>query len=98
MKTKIPSNAKRIPLRPLALGEKTFHHHSLCTIDETPVEDVCEMYEVETEGGVKTYLRVTAEGVALTHQEHKTQPVAPGEYEVTIQQENTDWGARPVQD
>ena len=95
---KIPKNAKHIPLRPLALGEKTGHHHSLCTIDETPVEDVCDMYEVETDTGVKTYLRVTAEGVALTHQEHKTQPVAPGEYEITIQQENSDWGARPVVD
>jgi len=94
----IPKNAKRIPLRPLALGEKTGHHHSLCTLDETSVEDVCEMYEVETETGAKTYLRVTAEGVALTHQEHKTQPVPPGEYEVTIQQENTDWGARQVVD
>ena len=52
---KIPKNAKRIPLRPLALGEKTGHHHSLCTLDETPVEVVCEMYEVETESGVKTY-------------------------------------------
>jgi hypothetical protein len=98
MNTKIPKNAKRIPLRPLALGEATGHHHSLCTIDETPVEDVCEMYEFETENGVKTYLRVTAEGVALTHQEHKTQPIAPGEYEITIQQENSDWGVRPVQD
>jgi len=98
MKTNIPQNAKRIPIRPLALGEKTGHHHSLCTLDETPVEDVCEMYEVEGDGGVKTYLRVTAEGVALTHQEHKTQTIPPGEYEVTIQQENTDWGAQPVQD
>ena len=98
MKTMIPKGAKRIQLRPLALGEKTGHHHSLCTLDEMPVEDKCEMYEVESETGVKTYLRVTAEGVALTHQEHKTQPVAPGEYEITIQQENSDWGAQPVQD
>ena len=98
MKIMIPKEAKRIQLRPLALGEKTGHHHSLCTLDETPVEDVCEMYEVESETGVKTYLRVTAEGVALTHQEHKTQPVAPGEYEIVIQQEANDWGVAPVQD
>jgi hypothetical protein len=90
----IPKEAKRIPIRPLALGEATGHHHSLCTLDETPVEDVCEMYELDG----KTYVRVTAAGVVLTHQEHKSQAVAPGDYEITIQQENSDWGARPVVD
>jgi hypothetical protein len=34
----------------------------------------------------------------LTHQEHKTQPISPGEYEVIIQQENSDWGVRRVVD
>jgi hypothetical protein len=94
----IPANAKRIPLRPLALGEKTGHHHSLSIDGGVALEDACEMYEVKTPEGAKTFLRVTAEGVALTHQEHKTHTVAPGEYEVTIQQENTDWGAAPVRD
>ena len=90
----IPQEAKRVKIRPLALGEKTGHHHSLCTIDETPVEDVCEMYEL----GDKTYVRVTAAGVLLTHQEHKSQSVPVGEYEVTIQQEETDWGTARVID
>lgn len=94
----IPANAKRIALRPLALGEKTGHHHSLCTDGSVALEDACEMYEVETPDGVKTFLRVTADGVALTHQEHKTHAIAPGEYEVTIQREETDWGAAPVRD
>jgi hypothetical protein len=92
--SKIPTNAKRIPMRPLALGEATGHHHSLCTIDETPVDDVCEMYELDG----KTYVRVTAKGVVLTHQEHKSQAVPPGEYEITIQQEQTDWGTQKVVD
>ena len=46
----------------------------------------------------QTFLRVTGDGVSLVHQEHKAHVVAPGEYRVTVQQENTDWGARPVVD
>ena len=94
----IPENAKRIPLRPLALGEKTGHHHSLATDGSVAVEDACEMFEGETREGVKVFLRVKTDGVLLTHQEHKTQPIAPGEYVVTIQREETDWGAAPVRD
>jgi len=46
------------------------------------------------------YVRVLGEPgeVSLVHQEHKAHVVSPGEYSVTIQQENTDWGARPVVD
>lgn len=94
----IPANAKRIPLRPLALGEVTGHHHSLMADPGVALEDAAEMYEVETPGGVKTFLRIGCEGVSLVHQEHKAHVVAPGEYEITIQRENTDWGARPVAD
>jgi hypothetical protein len=98
MISKIPATAKRIPLRPLALGEVTGHHHSLYAEGSTAVEDLAEMFEVETRDGVKHYLRVTGEGVSLQHQEHKTHLVPPGEYEITIQQECSDWGARQVQD
>lgn len=94
----IPSNAKRIPLRPLALGEVTGHHHSLYASDGVVLDDVAEMYEVETDAGIKTFLRITADGVSLGHQEHKPTPVDPGEYEVTIQQEHTDWGVQRVID
>lgn len=94
----IPENAKRIPLRPLALGEKTGHHHSLYSSTSTAIEDLAEMYEVESAEGKTHYLRVTGEGVSLQHQEHKTQSVAPGDYKVTIQQEETDWGSRAVLD
>ncbi len=98
MKNEIPKNAKRIPLRPVALGEVTGHHHSfISNMAEVDVADLIEMYE-GNDG--KTYVRVLgAEGaVSLVHQEHKAHVVAPGEYSVTIQHEETDWGARPIAD
>lgn len=93
----IPKNAKRIPLRPLALGEKTGHHHSL-VMECGDVNEAAEMWEVELETGNKHYLRITAEGVSLQHQEHKSQPIAPGDYAIHIQQEVTDWGTASVVD
>lgn len=96
--TMIPKNARRIPLRPLALGEKTLHHHSLYAEAGICLEEAAEMYEVQDESGIKTYLRITSDGVSLQHQEHKTQYLPPGEYEVTIQQEVTDWGRAAVVD
>lgn len=97
---KIPKNAKRIALRPLALGEKTGHHHSLAVLDETRnLDELAEMYTVEEDEKIKTYLRVIEdEAVVLTHQEHKTQAVPAGEYEVVIQTEVTEWGTAAVQD
>jgi hypothetical protein len=95
----IPGNAKRIQLRPLALGEVSGHHHSLCSADSSvALDNVAEMYELKNDNGVTTYLRITGDCVALTHQEHKAHLVAPGEYKVVLQQENTDWGAAPVRD
>jgi hypothetical protein len=98
MSTKIPTTAKRVSLRPVALGEVTGHHHSfMSNVAEVDAADLVEMYEGE-DG--KTYVRVLGEegNVSLVHQEHKAHVVAPGEYSVTIQQENTDWGSRPVAD
>ena len=95
----IPKAAKRIPLRPLALGEVTGHHHSLCTTNGAVLDDVAKMYELTNDQGIaETFLRVTGDCVALTHQEHKAHLVAPGEYRVVIQQEQTDWGKAPVRD
>lgn len=96
--TTIPADAKRIPLRPLAFGEKTGHHHSLYSDGGVAVEEAAEMFELHTEDGVKHFLRVTGDSVSLVHQEHKAHKVPPGEYEVTIQQECTDWGSRAVLD
>jgi hypothetical protein len=98
MKTTIPETAKRVPLRPVALGEVTGHHHSfMSNVAEVDVADLVEMYEGE-DG--KIYVRVLGEegNVSLVHQEHKAHMVTPGDYSVTIQQENTDWGSRPVAD
>jgi hypothetical protein len=95
----IPKNAKLIPLRPLALGEVSGHHHSLCALDDNvDLDDVAQMYEVADEQGTRTYLRVTGDCVALTHQEHKAHTIPPGDYCVLVQQENTDWGAAQVRD
>jgi hypothetical protein len=95
---KIPANAKRIPVRPIALGERTGHHHSLMTASGAGLEDAVEMYEVETPDGVKTYMRITDEGVSLVHQQHKAQPVEKTDYVYVPQVENTDWGTRQVAD
>lgn len=98
-KTAIPTEARQIALRPLALGEKTGHHHSLVLLDATQegLGEKVQMYEMEREGK-RVFLRVTGQGVALAHQEHKPHAVEPGEYEVTIQTEVTDWGVAAVQD
>ena len=98
MPAPIPAGAKRIPVRPVALGERTGHHHSLMTSGATAVEDAVEMYEVETPEGVKTFMRITAEGVSLVHQQHKAQHVQPAEYVYVPQVENSDWGTRQVAD
>jgi hypothetical protein len=97
MKTAIPKTAKRVPLRPVALGEVTGHHHSFMSNVADDVAELVEMYEGE-DG--QTYVRVLGEPgeVSLVHQEHKAHIVPPGDYAVTIQQECTDWGAKPVID
>jgi hypothetical protein len=97
MQTTIPESAKRIALRPVALGEVTGHHHSFMSNVAEDVDNLVEMYEGE-DG--KTYVRVLGDpgDVSLVHQEHKAHNVAPGEYVVTIQQEETDWGAQKVAD
>ena len=92
----IPANAKRVKLRPVALGERTGHHHSLMSNVATPVEDLVEMYEKDGQ----LFVRVLGEPeqVSLVHQQHKAQPLAPSEYVYVPQVENSDWGTRPVQD
>ena len=115
----IPGDAKRIALRPLALGEKTGHHHSLVALEEgLDVNDFAEMFEVIVGAETITCVRVKKDGaVGLSHQEHKahaisaTKPVGirqgdvllaplqtPGDYEVIIQTEVTDWGRAAVID
>lgn len=93
-KTTIPAGAKRIPVRPLALGEKTGHHHSL-VCEEAPIEEAVDMFEG---GNGQILVRIKCDGVTLTHQEHKPHAEPVGEYEVRIQTEVTDWGTAPVLD
>jgi len=60
---RIPAGAKRMPLRPFALGESTGHSHRVAVADENGVE----MYELEN----RTFLRVTKAGsVSIVHEEH----------------------------
>lgn len=58
----IPASAKRISLRPFALGEVTGHSHRV--IEE--VRDLCEMYEGE-DG--KLYIRALAD-LPVQHEDH----------------------------
>lgn len=98
----IPQNAKRIKLRPLAYGKVTGHHHSFAAAPGVCLEEAIEMFEVETEDGTKTFVRITAEGVALVHQDHfghGPDVLTPGsEFVYVPQMENSDWGERPVVD
>jgi hypothetical protein len=93
---KIPADAKKIALRPIALGEHTGHHHSLMTCTETPVEELVEMYEKDGQ----TYVRALGEpsDVALVHQQHKSKRLDVPEYVYVPQMENSDWGTRQVID
>jgi hypothetical protein len=91
----VPEGATRVDVRPLALGEKTGHHHSLAVAEPLTLADCVEMYEKDGE----VFVRIYTEGVVvLTHQEHKSHAIPAGDYQVVIQQENTDWGSRAVLD
>jgi hypothetical protein len=92
----IPADAKRIKVRPIALGERTGHHHSLMSNVETPIEELVEMYEKDGQ----TFVRVLGElgGVSLVHQQHKPHVLAPAEYVYVPQVENSDWGTKKVID
>lgn len=87
----IPKDAKKIPMRPLALGEATGHHHSL-VCDEA---DAVEMYEKDGE----TFVRIVGEGASVQHQEHKP-ALCPKdtEWNIRIATEVNDWGRAPVRD
>lgn len=60
----IPADAKRVPLRPFALGETTGHAHRVITEHEPLVE----MYEKD---GL-TYIRVSGDcdGIRIQHEDH----------------------------
>lgn len=93
----IPAEANRIKVRPIALGERTGHHHSLMSnVADRPIEDLVEMYEKDS----MTYVRVVGgpEDVSLVHQQHKAHFVPTGDFIYVPQVENSDWGTRQVID
>lgn len=104
---KVPAGAKKIAIRPIALGEHTGHHHSfMSNVAERPIEDLVEMYEKDGQ----TFVRVIGEPkqVSLVHQQHKAHEVEPATiddrktgldgYVYVPQVENSDWGTRRVID
>lgn len=97
--TNIPKTAKRIPIRPLALGEATGHHHSLTSHGTLVTEssEVVEMYE-DTDGTVYVKIKDEQAVAALQHQEHYGHALPAIEYERRQQVEVTDWGQAPVRD
>ena len=66
VKGRIPKGAKKIPLRPFALGEKTGHSHRICLADEAKAE----MFEIDG----RTFLRVSEDGaISIQHEDHDPQ-------------------------
>lgn len=85
---KIPANKKQVkPV--LALGEVTGHSHvldnygTICFADNE--KDLADFAQVESPA-------------KLTHQEHSTIVLPPGNYEKLYQVEDTSKEVRPVQD
>ena len=74
----------------LAHGEITGHHHSF-------TDEHVSLFETAAEAGV-TFLEVRNAMAALTHQEHATIEVPPGNYRVTRQREYSPEAIRNVQD
>jgi hypothetical protein len=92
----VPANTKPV-LREngrviLAYGEVTGHHHSI-------VETDVELVTSQKADQLRTWLRITTdEPVALTHQEHDTIQLPPGDYEVRRQREYSPEAPTWVQD
>lgn len=94
----VPAEAKRVLLRPFALGEVTGHSHRVIAEHELLVE----MYEHDG----RTYIRVAGEcdGIRIQHEDHDPQAVtsvlpAAWEGEVIIAEEyDEEEGFRRVAD
>ena len=81
-----PSNNRLV----LAYGEVTGHHHSINLLETSDVE----LYE-NKDGDM--LLKINTEAV-VEHQEHSAITIAPGKYEVYIQEEYDPEGMKRVQD
>ena len=90
--TTLPTKVKKVPARPLALGEVTGHSHRVQVADPQHLN----FYE-DTEG--RLYFKLETEG-KLVHEEHKTITLQPGVYRSHIKREYSyfDETLRQVQD
>jgi len=90
----LPKKLKKIPRESrkvvLAHGEVTFHAHAIA-------DEHVDLFETADEAGV-TYLEVRGAVAALTHQEHGTIELPPGNFRVTRQREYSPQEIRSVQD
>ncbi|HEY8723470.1 MAG TPA: hypothetical protein VIL92_06375 [Gaiellaceae bacterium] len=94
---KIPTNAKSVKHENgrliLARGEVTGHHHSIAK------QAGVELVTAEQATELRMWLTITTgEPVALTHQEHATIMLPPGQYERRIQREYSPEQIRNVAD
>lgn len=89
--SKIPAcpPAKRSTRVVLALGEVTGHAHVLSA------PEIEELHDPDLE---RRFLRVLGEGGLLTHEEHGTITIPPGDYEVVRQREYSPEATRMVVD
>lgn len=83
------SPAKRFTRVVLALGEVTGHAHVLSA------PEIEELHDPDLE---RRFLRVLGEGGLLTHEEHGTITIPPGDYEVIRQREYSPESTRFVAD
>jgi hypothetical protein len=88
----IPADATEVDrdsgLVVVAYGEATGHHHAVADREAA-------LYETDGE----LYLRVgVGDGVALSHQEHSTILLPPGDYRIARQREYAPEAPRPVHD
>lgn len=90
----LPSKLKKVARENgrviLAHGEVTGHAHAI-------VDEHCDLFETAAEVGV-TFLEVRDAVAALTHDEHSTIPLPPGNYRIVRQREYSPEAIRNVQD
>lgn len=82
----------------LAHGEKTNHHHAICDDAVTHYADLDTPQTPASALAPVTYLEVKEAMAALTHEEHATIQLPPGNYRVIRQREYSPAALRNVQD
>jgi hypothetical protein len=85
---RLPEGIKLEQTKTVAYGEQTGHHHTLVEVDGK-----ARVFSLEN----NLFTKVEGD-VVITHQEHQELPIAPGLYEIRIQQEYTPEEVRRVLD